>query len=218
METTDLLALVDEAAGCDDWLGLLEVDDDMTADALGSSPSNEDTLAAPTTKTAKKRPRTSLRNEVTPQPPTVCDTEEVELESDVVYCRYVASMLPSALPPVNGRLLSQRFTEADRVVFVSRSIVDDALFPSDPSHFVDNQCCWIVVAQSGTHGAQLTSFARFTPPMVPATSSMPSNVTPGMYSEAILHILGQNSMSLASTITSVLEAQRYDNLTEAVDG
>ncbi|EQC25956.1 hypothetical protein SDRG_16174 [Saprolegnia diclina VS20] len=146
-----------------------------------------------------------LTRQFKPQPELYTIHEDIDIDDECVYFRFLASIAGTAMPPVNGRLLARRFVESDRVVFVTRSIVDDALYPSDPSHFHDNQCSWIVVQQRGEHASWLSSYARFAPPTVTDDSTI-TDVTPGMYTDCILQLMDESGISIYDALQSVLPA------------
>ncbi|EQC28190.1 hypothetical protein SDRG_14014 [Saprolegnia diclina VS20] len=137
--------------------------------------------------------------------PQIYVTSEAEVDDDnTTYFRFAARILGPSLPLVDGRLLAGRFVEADRVVFVTRSILDDALYPTDPSHFVDNQCGWIVVQRVDDATTRLTSYARFTPPMVSPDSTI-TDFSPGMYTDCVLQLVEKCGVSLHDMVQSVLD-------------
>ncbi|KDO24902.1 hypothetical protein SPRG_09546 [Saprolegnia parasitica CBS 223.65] len=127
-------------------------------------------------------------------------------DGNSTYFRYTAKVASGAIPPIDGRLFLRRYIETGRIVFVSRSILDDALFPSDPTRFLDNQCAWIIVQRTGDATARLTSHARFSPPLVPRESTV-TDFTPGMYTECLLELAGHPEMPLERAIHDVLDGQ-----------
>ncbi|KDO15961.1 hypothetical protein SPRG_18501, partial [Saprolegnia parasitica CBS 223.65] len=84
----------------------------------------------------------SMFSQQLPSQPDNFRAADVEVDDNVAYFQYTAHVTSSALPPIDGRVLVGRYIEADRVVFVTRSILDDAVFPSNPARFLQNQCSW----------------------------------------------------------------------------
>ncbi|KDO24900.1 hypothetical protein SPRG_09544 [Saprolegnia parasitica CBS 223.65] len=144
-----------------------------------------------------------LTRQLKPQPELYSVAEDVDIDDDIVYIRFLAILDGTAMPPINGRLLARRFVESNRIVFVTRSIVDDALFPSDPGHFHDNQCSWIVVEPRGEKATWLSSYARFAPPTVTDDSTI-TDVTPGMYTDCILQLMDESGISIFDALQSVM--------------
>ncbi|KDO26801.1 hypothetical protein SPRG_08091 [Saprolegnia parasitica CBS 223.65] len=65
------------------------------------------------------------------------------------------------------RLLMKRFTEADRTVFVVRTILDDELNPHAPDALVNHKSAWFVVEPiAGQPGCRIKYFQKMTLPMV----------------------------------------------------
>ncbi|OQR89214.1 hypothetical protein ACHHYP_06416 [Achlya hypogyna] len=136
----------------------------------------------------------------------VLDEVVEQCDRNMAYLRFVATMPGLAMPPVEGRTIAHRFIEDNRVVIVSKSVLEDALCPVDPSHFIDNQCSWTVVQHSGPGKTRLMMYSRLTPP-VATPASIEKGFTPGMYTDSILQLLDSMEMwsqSSTSAISSYL--------------
>ncbi|OQR93507.1 hypothetical protein ACHHYP_02490 [Achlya hypogyna] len=64
------------------------------------------------------------------------------------------------------RFLLRRVVEADRVVFMMRSILEDELMPHDKTALVNNKSAWFVVEPSNAGGCRLKFYQKATLPMM----------------------------------------------------
>ncbi|OQR89213.1 hypothetical protein ACHHYP_06415 [Achlya hypogyna] len=125
---------------------------------------------------------------------------------NLLYSRYLAQDEAKTFPVYEGRTVTKRYMEDNRVVYVWRSIVEDDGRPFDPNHARDSQSGWAVIQRVGLNQAQFSIYFHLTPPLVPPPELGWPPYPVGSFTEAIIQAFLANSSAFDSSLRKVVAA------------
>ncbi|OQS06567.1 hypothetical protein THRCLA_01388 [Thraustotheca clavata] len=91
-----------------------------------------------------------------------------EFHPNLVYLRYLLSIPQAATPMLEARLALRRWIEEDRVVIVSRSIIEDQLYPHNQTHLIENRCSWSVIHAKSPTECYISVYMNMSLPIFPS--------------------------------------------------
>ncbi|EQC28169.1 hypothetical protein SDRG_13996 [Saprolegnia diclina VS20] len=142
-----------------------------------------------------------MTNEVAPS----CQLLE-EFHPQLRYLRYDMELHDSKLPTLESRLAHRRFNEPNRVVLLTRSIVDDGVFPHTPGHLIENRATWSVISYKGPNECYLAVYVNVALPIFPVDIEAMQPAA-GTLTELLLQLTASNSERFGARVQDAIRTR-----------
>ncbi|OQR93882.1 hypothetical protein ACHHYP_02131 [Achlya hypogyna] len=123
--------------------------------------------------------------------------------------------LDERMPVLESRLVFRRWIESDRVVILSRSILDDHIYPHGAGNLVENRTTWSVISAKGPSDCYLSVYVNMSMPIFPEGLSNAQPAT-GTLTDLMLQLSNKYSQRFGDRVQKAIFAHKGRATAEAV--
>ncbi|OQS01883.1 hypothetical protein THRCLA_05675, partial [Thraustotheca clavata] len=120
------------------------------------------------------------------------------------HCSEDVQLQGLAMPTIESRLVSRRWIQDDRIVIVWRSIIQDHLYPHEPTHLIENAWGWAATYARSPNECYLSVYLNMTPPIFPCPLQQPPI---GTLTEMLLKVTDKNRDQVGEIIQKAVLSQ-----------
>ncbi|OQS00227.1 hypothetical protein THRCLA_21716 [Thraustotheca clavata] len=129
------------------------------------------------------------------------------IHPNLVHIREDIKLPDPTMPTLEAHFVCRRYVEANRIVIVWRSIVEDQLLPHEKGHLISNREGWSVITAKGTNECFTQIYiSTATPIFPPALHSIQPAV--GTLTELLLKATTENKMNSKSVLFGSVKQQQ----------
>ncbi|KDO21993.1 hypothetical protein SPRG_12852 [Saprolegnia parasitica CBS 223.65] len=132
-----------------------------------------------------------------------------EFHPQLRYVRHDMRLHDAKLPTLESRLAHRRFNEPNRVVLLTRSIVDDGLYPHTQGHLIENRATWSVISSRGPNECYLAVYVNVALPIFPADIEAMQPAA-GTLTELLLQLTASNSERFGARVQDAIRNRHPD--------
>ncbi|KDO24886.1 hypothetical protein SPRG_09530 [Saprolegnia parasitica CBS 223.65] len=132
-----------------------------------------------------------------------------EFHPQLRYVRHDMRLHDPKLPTLESRLAHRRFNEPNRVVLLTRSIVDDGLYPHTQGHLIENRATWSVISSKGPNECYLAVYVNVALPIFPADVEAMQPAA-GTLTELLLLLTASNSERFGARVQDAIRNRHPD--------
>ncbi|OQR93887.1 hypothetical protein ACHHYP_02133 [Achlya hypogyna] len=136
-----------------------------------------------------------------------------EFHGNLIYTRQDVKLADPLMPILEMRSVCRRYEEAERIVFVWRTIVEDKLIPHEAGHLIDNRLSCIVINFGNRlviHRREgrlcyVSAYSMIMTPLFPANVPQRKPAV-GTWTELLLGVINEHSEKFNSSIMATIAA------------